>query len=326
MSDRQLGAYEAFARILGVIWDSENDFEGTMPTGLQSNDEPILFMANRNNCRTLVVPIDSEYGFTQTTYQHVSLTEARRGDKRCMLLSSSDGALKQVFASLVDDVLKRLREQGAPPPPEVTQSVLREWLELLRPGRQASRAEALGLVGELHVLILLAEINPHLALDRWTGPLGAVHDFTSPQGAIEVKATERSGNGIAVSSLNQLDPPESGPLTLVRLTFEEAHQGLGVEELVNEAVRLGCNQGQLIERIARMGHLVGNDQAPFQFKLQDRRQWNVTAEFPGLRSADIPASRAAAITHVQYGLDLTGAPGLLDDDLWYERLAGMMSA
>lgn len=221
-------------------------------------------------------------------------------------LHCTNKALSRVFETMVKLILERLRSDG-----KAGQAALRhaidEWRALVVETRQLGREQAQGLFGELYVLGLLAEVEPTAALDWWTGPDGAVHDFMDPAGALEVKTVSRSAAGAKITSLDQLDPTSVPQLALVRVRVEERPEGQTVRELVEEDIRKGCSPLLRNKVVSLLGGAQDADDWTFVVHACDA--WIVTDTFPGLRRDDIVAERLERVSRVQYYVDLADVDG-----------------
>lgn len=303
---------QAFGLLLATIYSADAPGMASRPVG--SDAQGLLFAVDQLSRRHLLVPVTEEFAFTEEIGESLCLREWRHPRTHCRyldLVCTSD-QFAEVFSSLVDDIIRRITPKTETPA-AVVQTVLSEWRHLLHRSKAMSSDAARGLVGELEVLGWLARRNPHYALECWSGPSGAVHDFTAKHGDLEVKASVKEGMDIVISRLDQLDCTIEHDLFLVRLRVEESVNGLTIAEKVDQLVHDGLSRSSLVEQLARYGFLLGEDPDTTRYSVLSAMAWQVTPKFPGLRSSDLPKERRDAITKVKYTLDLVSAPNPLGD-------------
>lgn len=307
-------AYNEFGLLLSTIWGGGGTIAMvTRELVRDSADRPILLGADAKGYRHVLAPIPDEYALTPQSGDVIQLRDWRNdqdGLRYLDLVCLSD-PLANVFAALADDIVGRVATSQQAPHSAIL-SALDDWRRLLRPARALSEEASRGLFGELTVLGWLAERNPIYAVDRWTGPEPATHDFMTPHGDLEVKTSAQEGNAVTISSLTQLDQVGDAPLVLVRVQVESSPQGSNLAAMVDGLVAKGCLRAALVEKLEQAGFLLGVDADEHRFVTpSEPAAWLVSSDFPGLRSTDLPESRRAAITRVNYNLDLLGAEGLL---------------
>ncbi len=307
----------AFGLLFATLYEGYEKDSAVVTRPVPDSAHPMLYAVDSSAARHLLVPIDDDYAFTEVHGDVLSLTDwvdPRTGHRHMDLMCGSD-QFHEVFSSLVDDITRRVQaadhEPGA-----VVQGVLREWKHLLRPARTMRSETRRGLFGELEVLSWLASRNANYALDSWTGPSGAVHDMTTPRADLEVKASDKEGLSVVISSLEQLNPPADHPLVLVRVPVRESPSGQTIQDRVEELVDLGVSRSELVGKLAEYGFLLGTDPDDVRYEtLEPSVAWSVGQDFPGLRSADLPEQRRHAITRVRYTLDLVAEQPLSDEEL-----------
>ncbi len=321
-------AFTEFGIILASVWgaDSENGLVRRVAATDASGDQ-LLFSADRRGHRHILAPVTDDYAFTPIRGAAVELTEWRHpssGERHLDLVCSVD-ALATVFYRLADSVVERVQDRQELCAAALLDA-LNDWRRLLKPAGSLSEEALRGLFGELSVLGLLAERNPVYAVDSWRGPDGNVHDFETPHGDVEVKATKREGRDVEISSLNQLDQLTGSPLCLIRLRVENAPNGRNIEEMVDELVSLGCLRSVIVEKLGLLGFQLGVSEDVSTFVVNEPLlAWQVDGDFPGLRTSDIPEGRRAPLKRIKYTLDLLSAPGQMTDAEMNAHLDRMMS-
>ncbi len=105
-----------------------------------------------------------------------------------------------------------------------------------------SRSEELGLIGELLCLEMLGTyIGLQAAVEAWSGPAGAPHDFQGPWGAVEAKlTTSASPERFRITSERQLDETSVNALFLYSVVAQEAASAptslAGLVDLLRERI------------------------------------------------------------------------------------------
>lgn len=287
----------------------------------------LLYGADPASKLHIMAPIEPGYAFSSQSGKQIALTDwvHPESGERYLDLTCESGQLTQVFSLLADSVVERMlsRDERAH---TALLGALHDWQELFRPARSLSEDAARGLFGELSVLAMLAERNPVYAVECWTGPDKAKHDFSTPNGDIEVKSSKRDALEVTISSLDQLDRINDAPVTLVRVQVISSPAGKNIGDLIDDLVAQGCLRDELIQRMAGNGFLLGVDSDDHRFAMDGPvHAWDVGPDFPGLRTSEIPKARRAAISNISYTLSLVDAPGQLGDEELSQRMDVVMS-
>lgn len=327
--------HNAFGLLFASVFGREASRLVVRATEVDTPQGMIWWGLEPDGTRHLLVPISDSYAFSERLGGSLELSgivdvphplEGRYLDLHC-----ADEALGDVFATLCDDALDRV-EANPEEAPAILLNVLDEWRRLLSVPRAISEETARGLFGELCVLERLAKHNPLYAVETWTGPEGAAHDFATATGDLEVKTSTKETMEVTISSLHQLDPPPDGHLTLIRLQVTSSPTGLSISEMLDRLASMGCPKGQLVNKLASAGFLAGLDALDSRFQVFDEstRAWSVTPDFPGLRASDLPAHRRDAIGSVRYGVNLSSAPGAMSreqlDEVILKRMSNVASS
>jgi hypothetical protein len=231
-------------------------------------------------------------------------------------LSCTIRRLTGPFDQLVEDILNRL-ERDPDAGLNAVIATLDDWRALLRRSLEGmSRDEVVGLVGELEVMLLLAAVNPAAAVAAWTGPSGAIHDFSRQGRDIEVKATAAvNATTVRISNLDQLDPALSASLHLAVVHLTAATDAPDIDARIESLLALGVPEDALETRLGDAGYYRGMElTVPTRYLLREIRWWTVDNGFPGLRASDIEKSRLLGIDGVSYDLLLGVLPLALSTD------------
>lgn len=283
---------------------------------------------SQDRAHHLLIPIGSRRLVPDRRSRHLVLEEQeltmpdgrvqRHADLRC-----DDPELFGVFGYVLDDVAARLGQAGHVDAVQTCREVLSDWRELTAGGNPGpGRETEMGLFGELSVLSRLGARDPFSALATWKGPDGASWDFSSNGRAIEVKTTATvSGSTVKVSNIEQLDPAGLDRLDLVVVHVREDEVGESVDELIDRLVAAGFNPRALLMQVAKVGHTYGHA-GRRGYVTNGLHRWRVSQDFPSLRRADIPASKAHALLKITYTLALPSGSVDLDEPgsvRWLER-------
>ncbi|WP_181311183.1 PD-(D/E)XK motif protein [Nocardioides campestrisoli] len=298
LSDRRPGGTGLLTRYAGVATDLG----------------PVLLGIDMDGRRHLLVPVASTEAPDDRISRGINLSHRElaigAGVVRFADLSCTIGRLVGPFDQLVDDVLGRLTRDPRSGLNAVV-TALDDWRALLRRALDdLSREEVIGLIGELEVMRLLAAEDPVSAVTGWTGPTGAVHDFSRQGRDIEVKSTAAvNATSVRISNLDQLDAALSTKLHLAVVHLAAATDAPDIEARI-EALRAAGVPGNALEtRLNDAGFFPGmelND--PTRYVLREIRWWKVDPSFPGLRASDIAASRLLGVDRVSYDLLLGVLP------------------
>ena len=157
--------------------------------------------------------------------------DARPGHDVTLVLTERDSRYHDVFSALVSDLLRGLDALSRQPQDkrpltlDFLTSRITRWQACLQTDRDGLSAErAAGLFGELSTMtaILEAGVDPVLAVDRWTGPAGAIQDFQFDRLTLEIKASRQTQpTNVRISSERQLDESTHDRLVLVHYALDE---------------------------------------------------------------------------------------------------------
>nr|WP_300048465.1 PD-(D/E)XK motif protein [uncultured Nocardioides sp.] len=310
---------EQFALLLGDNRPTEARVL-TRPTGASTALGPVLLGIDDEGLRHLLVPIPDGEQPKDRVSRGIDLghrdlflhgVQVRFADLSCTI-----GRLTGPFDKLVEDIVGRLERDPAAGLNAVI-AALDDWRALLRQAINGlSREEIVGLIGELEVMAKLAATNPSEAVLGWTGPSGAVHDFSRNGYDIEVKSTAAvNANAVRISNLDQLDPTLSTDLHLAVVHLAASTDAPDIETRIEELLAMGVPADALETRLGHAGYYRGMElSVPSKYALRGIRWWNVDGDFPGLRASDIDISRLVGIDGISYDLLLGVLPTALSPD------------
>ncbi|MFI9777162.1 PD-(D/E)XK motif protein [Streptomyces sp. NPDC051956] len=217
--------------------------------------------------------------------------------------------LNDLFATLCSDVLDTA-EQLPSNPVKALYRAMDRWKSLFRvQGAPLSGERIIGLFGELLVLIAMLERDPS-AHRLWHGPSGHRHDFSSPHGAVEVKASTRTeGRRARIHGLDQLEEPDGGPLHLAWFRLEAADSGTSLPELVDRALELCDDETSLRGLLSQVGYHPADVEryGETRFVTAEQRWYSVDKDFPRLTGRELAeAGVPVTVEDVAYSVDLSG--------------------
>lgn len=271
---------------------------------------------DRRGNRHVLVPVcgDSEVSPDRRSGGVHLLTRVLRDrgqDVRFIDLVCVKPHLDNVFSVFAGELLERLEEEDDEPVEIRVRQVLEDWRELFARdrGETLGRGGLAGLFGELWHLNKLCGRSPS-ALESWSGPLGARHDFRSAGCALEVKTTlRRHGRIVEIHGHRQLEPPADGDLYLAFVQLEEAEVGVSVPDLVQEIRKTGLDRAEFLKRLSEAGYDSSDEAAyrEYEFHMNETLLYHVGDDFPRIvpesfSRGEIPPG----VLSISYTIDLTG--------------------
>ncbi len=229
-----------------------------------------------------------------------------------------DDRFQELFDVLVDDLVRVAgRSADAEAAAHRVLTRLKRWQQFLgRVGQEGLSVQAqAGLYGELHALRghLLAWMGSMAAIESWSGPEGAPHDFSAGPVALECKTTlQLRPAAFVIHGERQLDELGAEELYLVHLAVErQSGSGETLPDMVESIRRLLIEEPSAEEEFERL--LMGTGyhamhaylyQGAGYVVLEDA-VYRVGAEFPRLAQRDLPAG----VHHVDYHIDRSACAG-----------------
>lgn len=282
------------------------------PSGVTIKSGEVLLALEPSLVPHVLIPVEDELTLNSGSLRVSQAEYMVNGTSRRWLdVSCSDPELSTVFERFAEDICERLSSEAAT---AAVSSAFADWKSLLQGhGTDLSRAEVIGLIGELEVLERLAITAPAAALDLWTGPSKSLHDFTGSAKSFEVKTTEAlDGGTVTINGLNQLEQSDT-QLHLVVVRLQAHPVGRSIEERVETLISLGLPRRQLLEKLAEGGYHPSDPGGREPFRTLESLVWEVDDEFPRIRKSDLMPSAQQSVSRVSYSLSLGSLPPPLDD-------------
>lgn len=280
----------------------------TRGTEVKSTDGEVLVALDVDGARHLLIP------YRMRTKGRVegalSFRSRELGDppRPHLDLVCTRRELDGIFAAFCEHVLSVLDDSTDA---QVTvRRAVDEWKDLLRAGAGLSDEVAIGLIGELDILVKLAAKDPMAAWDSWTGHLGHVHDFTAVAAELEVKATSvRDSGGVQIHGLDQLDPGDR-PLYLLVHRMAPDPAAPTLDERLDHLVSMGVPRHELLTVVTKMGHTYASGQVQHEHRycIRSTQAWAVGENSPGLRRSRLEAPILAGVSRVRYTLAVDALP------------------
>jgi len=246
---------------------------------------------------------------------------------RFLALRSEKEELDHVFSRIADAVIDRI--EGGGTVSQVVSSVLDEFRKLLnRKTGRLSDAEFAGLVGELEFMRKAAMLGP-MALETWTGPDKARHDFTGNVVDVEVKASwSVFPQAVRIHGLQQLLAAEDKRLILAVFGMERTGTGgKTLRDLITELTQAGIYPDALMSKLEDAGVNDPTEYDARRFLPAGFRFFDVRDDFPKLTEISfVGACLPSGIGQVDFTVDLGVASAFrMDDEAVHELVRQMVT-
>ena len=301
----------------GEIWDELQLPTGAMSARLHPESRDVWLGLDSDHRRHLLVRATGEdvgqqllktHGLKATTERLAIEDEAADVwvDIVCL-----DAALNDTFATVADDLATETKDDSRSLLDAVRQT-LRRWRWFWGVDSSGLSVEAaLGIFGELWFLDRWTTLPD--AMGTWLGPTGSRHDFVSSKVSVEVKATRVRADGPAryrITSLDQLDDPETGELYLFSLTVAPDDNASNSLPSLLMVVRGRLRNhpellGLLDRRLAEAGWTPAAAERHAQcFRVTAEELYRVRAGFPRLTHGSFPGGLPTGVDQLTYTIDL----------------------
>jgi hypothetical protein len=231
-----------------------------------------------------------------------------------LVLSLEDSARRDLFSMICADVVSAAAVADRADALDQFLSRLDAWRQFLRDRRSGlSRAETIGLIGELLVLELALDDDP-TCLASWQSPSDGLHDFLINGHALEVKTGLGPASAITISRLDQLDTSGLRRLDLFHVKLIEIPNGRTLRDIIGAITyRLPDDAGRRAfeNALLRRGLMPDDVTARTTPRVQQRAidAYSILEDFPRLVRADVPV----AIIEASYTLDVRAIASFGDD-------------
>jgi len=281
----------------------------TINSKAEIQDGNILFTLGKDLEYAILIPIgDTRINFDKVSDALYLESVTLENNQAFLLVQCGFTELNEYFGQFIDALLKNADKSKSAF--DVFTETYTKFKDLLSShSASVSREIVAGLIGELHVLTVLGRNNSQL-ITNWYGPDKEHHDIVFSGLSIEVKTSQRCGDTkVKISSLSQLDSPNSKPLYLWHVNLNRDPEGeLTVATLCKKLIDMGQNETLLREKLAEM--------KCFDFTAEEWNKLSYSAcgedevyivdnAFPKITVDTIGANEASsAIREVEYVVDL----------------------
>lgn len=257
--------------------------------------------------RLILVPAEESASPPATPFPMlvIRLERAQFADelRSYLVIGCEDRLLWNEFSALGEDILDAV--VAADEPAGTALQVLSKWRRLLAAtrGNRLGPGQRIALFSELILLRAALLAEPMLGAQVWTGPLRATHDFDIEGHHFEVKAVGESSRTVTVHGIDQLEPPETGRLTLAVALVLESAEGSPIRAIVEDIVSLLEDPTEFTILLARAGWTREDAEVPYAIA-----EWllvEVDDRTPRLVRADLALGRLReGVGRVSYDVDL----------------------
>ena len=181
------------------------------------------------------------------------------------------------------------------------------WQNMLKAGG-ANKNKYKGLLGELIIFqLLLDRFNSKIVIDSWIGPESKEKDYCFSDFWIEVKTVSSEALDVKITSLQQLDSPVPGYLSVCKIEETDSH-GITCYKLFEEIQNRIDSLPDIFafrNKIEELGFMsVILNPVQYEFKLISTDVYKVM-DFPGKKFPRLISSMGhPAIKSVEYSLTL----------------------
>lgn len=206
----------------------------------------------------------------------------------CVLLRLMDPSFKDVFTSLVLDLVDRMSDSSTPAERVKTfMNRLRRWQYFMKGFREEGLAPEAqrGLYGELHFIenVLFPRYGAPI-IDAWTGPAMAHQDFQFSSCAVEVKTSiQKQPQTISIANEKELDEV---PYVHLFLWHASLDQNRSSGETLNE-------------KVSSVAHLLSGDAAASDLFREKLREYGYIESQAQLYANTFYAVRLCNFYHVR---------------------------
>ncbi len=230
-----------------------------------------------------------------------------------LVFAASSSEVDDLFALMSQDICEEVRASSQPVTLSMVESRILAWQEMLAKlsNHEPSLSEQIGLYGELLTLeTLVEEIGP-AALNSWSGPDLARHDFETSKWAIEVKSSMSLASKRAhIHGFTQLECSVGTKLNLLHLQFEQSLGSKSIAHLVEGLLAKldrSALEGQLLRFFPEGLSNLPTWASKYELKLSSASLFEVDADFPRITRSNL-GSQYLRFSQLQYQLDLEGLP------------------
>lgn len=230
--------------------------------------------------------------------------------RHLLIIALQDSAMREAFLKVCIDIITVLQDVSEQQQRHVVILRLERWAYFFQ-GKQTglSNEGQKGLIAELTCLqdVVLRAFDSKVALQSWTGPQQAVHDFSFGQTAIEVKSNRGSGTpNITISSASRLSVNEHESLFLYVVEVNQATSlasGSTLTDYIRQTRKLLPSPLDALEfdlKLSQVGYEESDDYSGIFWSTGSIRHFKVTENFPHIDETLLNS----AISEITYRVNL----------------------
>lgn len=176
-----------------------------------------------------------------------------------------------------------------------------KWRELV--GNTSRELCVYNVIAEMMVL---AKKFSEDSTTEWTTMRSGSHDVECSNESCEVKSTiKRYGATIKITGQHQLE--HSKPLFLYFCRLEESLEGVSINDLRNELIKIGYDEGKIECELDKLGFEKGANIRNKKYKVLEKRKYIVNDKFPRIVNESFKGDKLPDyIIRVEYTVDLDG--------------------
>jgi hypothetical protein len=289
--------------------------EAEAPSSHVIDGEPkiTLNFAGRSQAIEARVPLDGDPPQARPLAE-VAVHVTNVGGQRYLVLRTVAEPLFQYFFEFSLLVADKIQLDGVAAGVAVSES-MDQWRRLLQAAAMLSPEKQLGLYGELLLLRRLFGALGSAAIDAWTGPTKAAHDFRLGDFEVEVKTTRSENRVHEINGVNQLQPSEGCELHLLSIQMAAGGtSGQSLAQLVGDvrAAASSCGVEGRFDALLRDPWGLSRDmESHYRERLRPRSPMRLI-EVDGLARITaedvmaIPRPEMQRVSDVHFRLDVTG--------------------
>ena len=277
----------------------------------------------------LLIGYNADERHTEPMPRFKGIASGEDKSRHLMLIALKDPAMREAFLKVCLDIVKVLQTSPADQQRHATILRLERWAYFFQGKRSGlTEEEQKGLIAELVCLqrIALRAVTPKAALQSWTGPQRAVHDFSFGQTAIEVKSNRGAGTpDITISSATQLSVNENEKLFLYVVEVNQ-EPSQAEEHTLNDYIQqtralldspLDALEFDL--KLSQIGFDDTDDYSGTAWSIGAIRQFTVPEDFPHIDESSLDP----AISDITYKVNLNHCGTFeISEDALLETIGG----
>lgn len=214
-----------------------------------------------------------------------------------------DDSLSDIFYQFISDIVNKTYNLKDYSPIAFTIERWKKWINMFKNPKNIflSENEVRGLLGELIYLekYMFNKYGVDKSLESWIGSSLSHKDFEVDDTWYELKTIKENALTVTISSIEQLDSNKQGELVLVKLepSNESINEPIKINDYIKKIESYFSNDYQLNtfkEKLDERKYFYAPEYDKYVYAIKSIDHYEVTEEFPRLKSNDLPDSIARA--------------------------------